>query len=107
MAKKLEVFQRPLSLQQNKAVVVTNVGTGLHNYVRRRDGRMRDRTSSMKYDTFHTPTDGFTNLQPLDGTRFANDAIGLRDAITEFFCDPQGSVEWQRRHVFRNVLQCP
>lgn len=107
LAKKFEVFQRPMRLQPDKAVVVTNAATVLHNYVRRRDGYMTDRTSSVKYDTFQNPADGFINLQPLHGTRFADDAVGLRDAITEFFCDPQGSVEWQHQHVFRNVLQRP
>ena len=96
-----------MRLQPDKAVVVTNAGTVLHNYVRRRDGHMKDRTSSVKYDTFQNPGDGFINLHLLHGTRFADDAVGLRDAITEFFCGPQGSVEWQHQHVFRNVLQRP
>lgn len=107
MAKKFEVFQRPIRLKPSKAVVVTNASTVLHNYIRRRDGRTVDHTSSIQYDIFQTPSDAFNNLQPLHGTRFANDAIGLRDAITEFFCDPHGSVEWQYQHVFRNVRQLP
>ena len=107
LAKKFEVFQRPMRLQPDKAVVVTNAGTVLHNYVRRRDGHLKDRTSTVQYETFPTQRDGFINLQPLRGTRFADDAVGLRDAIAIFFCDLQGSVDWQNQHVFRNVLQRP
>lgn len=107
LAKKYEIFQRSMRLQPDKAVLVTNAGTVLHNFVRRRDGHMKDRTSSVQYETYQDAGDGFQNLQPLHGTRFAEDAVGLRDAITEFFCDPQGSVEWQHEYVFRNVLERP
>ena len=39
--KENEVFQRPMRLQPDKAVLVTNAGTALHNYVKRRDGHLK------------------------------------------------------------------
>ncbi|XP_064642854.1 uncharacterized protein LOC135497078 [Lineus longissimus] len=65
LAKKFEVFQRPMRLQPDKVVAVTNAATVLHNYVRRRDGHMKDRTSSIKYELFQNTGNGLINLQPL------------------------------------------
>ena len=43
----------------------------------------------MQYETFLNRREGFINLQSLRGTRFADDAVGLQDAVT-IFCDLQG-----------------
>lgn len=104
LAKKFEIFQRPMRVGPDKAVVVTNASTVLHNFVRRRDGYMEDRTSRIQYEHFQELGDGMDNIRHIQGRRFDNDAVAIRDAISDFFCEPHGSVEWQNEHVFRNVL---
>ncbi|KAK3785607.1 hypothetical protein RRG08_015492 [Elysia crispata] len=37
------------------------------------------------------------------GCRAAEDTITVRDALSEFFSDPSGSVRWRNDLVFRNV----
>ncbi|GFR71517.1 protein ANTAGONIST OF LIKE HETEROCHROMATIN PROTEIN 1 [Elysia marginata] len=44
LAKKFKIFQRPLRVEPNKAVLLTDAALVLHNFIRRRGGRMVDRT---------------------------------------------------------------
>ncbi|GFS21938.1 protein ALP1-like [Elysia marginata] len=50
LAKKFEIFQRPLRVEPDKSVLLTNAALVLHNFIRRRDGRMVDRTSDVTYE---------------------------------------------------------
>ncbi|KAK3773153.1 hypothetical protein RRG08_013740 [Elysia crispata] len=47
LARKFEIFQRPMRVEPDKAIIITNAAIGLHNFIRRRDGNMTDRTSSI------------------------------------------------------------
>jgi len=104
MAKKFEIFQRPMRLQPDKAITVTNACTVLHNFIRRRDGHMIDRSSEITYDIRPNNEQGLMSLRPQQGGRNSDKATEMRDLIAEFFNDPRGSVMWQDQNVFRNVL---
>ena len=50
LVKKFEIFQRPMRVQPEKAILFTNTAVVLHNFIRRRDGNMVDRTSDITYE---------------------------------------------------------
>ncbi|GFR64133.1 hypothetical protein ElyMa_003624800 [Elysia marginata] len=50
LAKKFEIFKRPLRVEPDKAVLLTNAALVLHNFIRRRDERMVDWTSDVTYE---------------------------------------------------------
>ncbi|XP_064624570.1 uncharacterized protein LOC135486037 [Lineus longissimus] len=105
LARKFEIFQRPMRLQPDKAVTVTNAATVLHNFIRRRDGHMTDHTSTVQYETDDRPKgDGMLPLARHQRGGRTGEAMAVRDRITDFFNDPDGSVDWQDQHVFRNVV---
>lgn len=50
LASKFEIFQRPMRVEPDKAIIITQATVGLHNFIRHRDGNMIDRTSSIVYE---------------------------------------------------------
>ncbi|KAK3773806.1 hypothetical protein RRG08_011014 [Elysia crispata] len=106
MSRKFEVFQRPMRVQPDKAVLLTNAAVCLHNFIRRRDGNLVDSSSTVTYEVMENRGDG---MQPLAinarGGRATDEAIAIRDGIADFFSVPDGSVHWQNKLVFRHVLR--
>ena len=81
MAKKFEIFQRPMRLQPDRAITVTNACTVLHNFIRRRDGHMIDRSSQITYDIRPNNEQGLIDLRPQQGGRNLVEATEIRDLI--------------------------
>ncbi|GFR76285.1 protein ANTAGONIST OF LIKE HETEROCHROMATIN PROTEIN 1 [Elysia marginata] len=106
LAKKFEIFQRPLRVEPDKAVLLTNAALVLHNFIRRRDGRMVDRTADVTYEVVEGQGRGMFPLEaPTHGGRPSAEAMAIRDSVKTFFNDPQGgTVPWQHENVFRNVI---
>ncbi|XP_041379131.1 protein ALP1-like [Gigantopelta aegis] len=105
LAKKFEIFQRPMRVQPDQAILLTNAAAVLHNFIRRRDGRMIDRTSDVTYEVVGGEGIGMFPLEAhTHGGRPTAEAMAVRDSVKTFFNDPQGSVHWQHKHVFRNVI---
>ena len=108
MAAKFEIFQRPIRVEPDEAIQVTQAAVVLHNFIRRRDGVMVDRTSTVNYelvqDEIRVDGPGLIPLaRPRNHGRNNDAAASVREDICNFFNDPVGSVTWQDRHVFRNV----
>lgn len=104
LATKFEIFQRPMRVQPDKAILITNAAVALHNFIRRRDGQMVDRTSTISYETRDpNNTEGLFPLVNATTGRHPNSALEIRNALCTFFSDPNGAVEWQNDIVFRNV----
>ncbi|KAK3789900.1 hypothetical protein RRG08_006577 [Elysia crispata] len=86
MSRKFEVFQRPMRVQPDKAVLLTNAAVCLHNFIRRRDGNLVDSSSTVTYEVMENRGDG---MQPLAinarGGRATDEAIAIRDGIADFF----------------------
>ncbi|XP_041355373.1 protein ALP1-like [Gigantopelta aegis] len=92
LAKKFEIFQRAMRLQPDKAVMVTNAGCVLHNFIRRRDGQLIDRSSDIVYEEIAPLGGGMIHLQRQGGGRAADRAVAIRDAIKDFVTHPDGTV---------------
>lgn len=107
LACKFEIFQRPMRVEPDKAILITNAAVALHNFIRRRDGDMVDRTSSISYEIAdNTAGNGLHPLKPTaTAGRNPNVAIEIREAVSEFFNNPNGAVEYQNNLVFRNVVR--
>lgn len=106
LARKFEIFQRPLRVQADAAILYTNAAVALHNFIRRRDGIMVDRTSEVTYEVVEGDGRGMFPLEAhTHAGRPSDEAMAVRDSVKTFFNDPQGSVYWQHEHVFRNVAQ--
>ena len=88
LASNVEIFQRPMRVEPDKAIIITNAVVGLHKFIRHRDDNKLDRTSSL-FSEIKDNT-GRHGLLPLarTGCRAAEDAMEVRDALSEFFSDP-------------------
>ncbi|GFN93293.1 hypothetical protein PoB_001979900 [Plakobranchus ocellatus] len=77
-----------MRVEPDKAILITRATVGLHNFIRHRDGNMIDRTSSIVYEIRdNTGRDGLFPLAQT-GCRAAEDAMKVRDALSEFFTYP-------------------
>ncbi|GFR59468.1 hypothetical protein ElyMa_005386300 [Elysia marginata] len=106
LAKKFGIFQSPLRVEPDKAVLLTNAALVLHNFIRRRDGCMVDRTSDVTYEVVEGQGRGMFALEaPTHGGRSSAEAMAILDSVKTFFNDPQGgNVPWQHENVFRIVI---
>lgn len=101
LCKKFELLQRPIRVGPEKAILFTNAALVLHNFVRRRDGFLIDRTSSIQYEKQRMSC-GMKSMKTVTG-RTCNEGVEIRQQICDFFNSESGSVSWQKSHVFRNV----
>ena len=105
LACKFEIFQRPMRIQPDKAVLVTKAAVVLHNFIRRRDGHLIDRQSDVTYEVVRENEQG---LRPISHDkcqkRSTDKALAIRDTLATYFSGENGSVPWQKNLVFRNVV---
>ena len=104
LASKFEIFQRPMRIEPDKAILVTKTAAVLHNFIRRRDGHLIDRASEVTYETLGDNEQGLRSISHGSSQkRSTNKAIAIRDTLARYFCGDKGSVPWQNNLVFRNV----
>ncbi|GFS12618.1 hypothetical protein ElyMa_006702300 [Elysia marginata] len=93
LAKKFEIFQRPLRVEPDKGVLLTNAALVLHNFIRRRDGRMVDRTSDVTYEVVEGQGRGMFPLEaPTHGGRSSAETMAIRDSVKTFSMTRRGEL---------------
>ncbi|GFO18877.1 protein antagonist of like heterochromatin protein 1 [Plakobranchus ocellatus] len=93
---KWEIFQRPIKLNVNNSIKVIMAACALHNFVRARDGKLKDSPTSPGEISQETP---LTNIEAITQTgRRSNTAIQIREHFTNYFIK-ESPVEWINRLV--------
>ncbi|GFS21046.1 protein ANTAGONIST OF LIKE HETEROCHROMATIN PROTEIN 1 [Elysia marginata] len=93
---KWKIFQRPLKLNVNNSIKVIMAACALHNFVRARDGKLKDSATSQNKISPKTP---LTNIEALAQTgRASNTASQIREHFTNYFVN-ENLVEWINRLV--------
>lgn len=98
LAKKWEIFQRPLRVHVANAETIIKVACALHNFVRARDGVIRSENDT-ENETAAAPSPrhlaGLVNWEKNSTPgRRPVDAIKARDALADFFMSEKGRLQW-------------
>ena len=113
------IFRRPISATPKKVILVTKAVVALHNYLMKRCTNAeknknysycspsytdQETRSGMKLGVWRKEqenTGGLQQIQQTGSNNYSRDASTVRNNVKNYFCSPEGSIEWQMERVKR------
>lgn len=107
------IFHTPIRAKIENAEKFTLSCLSLHNYLRLTDNAMYcpggftdsyDKTGNMKEGEWRSMAKTCAGLEPINrvrGSRYREDALQMRESLSEFLNSAEGSVSWQDEYVSR------
>ena len=114
---RFRIFRRPIIANTEKVILITKSVVALHNFLMKKRARQSENYSYCPpsyvdqesrsavvpgdWRKEETICDGLQTIQKLGSNNYSKSAKEVRDRFKNYFCSPEGAVEWQVEKVVR------
>ena len=118
---RFRIFRRPIIANTEKVILITKSVVALHNFLMKKcasqsenysyyppsyvDQEIRSGVVPGDWRKEEAVCDGLLSIQKLGSNNYSKSAKEVRDRFKNYFCSPEGAVEWQVEKVTRTYNQ--
>ena len=116
---RFRIFRRPIIAKTEKVILITKAVVALHNFLMKKCTNQENNnysycpSSYTDYDTSsgfqagnwrkeHVNNAGLQPIPQIGSNNYSREAKEVRDGFKDYFCSPEGSLEWQLERVTKS-----